>query len=632
MKKRYILFLTVFIILLKAESQIRLTAGDNTVLNQNKTSQENPAEDIFAAVKNGDLNALKKAAHKDTQLSALIDSTGNSLLHFAAALSDTALVKYLVLNKCDVNSRSNSAETPLHIATKYKNQRIIKILIANGAQLDVLDAANRTPLTNAIHHNETAKLTEWKFESVKALVENGADINQKGMWNWLPAQVAAEFGSEDIVNFMLDRGAVIPVVKGEASYQLFNAACSKGYERLFEKMLNDGFDLQVNAPNGVLLHAAAAGGSRKIVEKILAKGFKVMTGDFYGWSPLHSAAEKGRLEVVELLLDKGAEINDRNGSGSTPYNLATYFGHRAVCDLLLSRGADSTRQQFPVLSGNYFGQKEPEGRPRIMAADIVSTRYDLHGNIVFSKDADLAFWSGWFPVKGRADKTDQMIMTAKIVNGKWTKPEIASFSQPGSGDDSPFITPDGNKLFFVSERPLKTNAAKSSKENIWFVTRHGDSWSEPQPLKEVNHLNLHWQLSADKKGNLYFGARDPEEKDFGEIFCSDLINGKYQQPRKLSSSINSENSEGSPYISPDGDYLLFDRSTSFGQQMGIYISFRNSDGSWTKAVPIAEKAKIYPESHCPRVTSDGKYLFYMSWLGTSSAAFWTKADFINELR
>jgi len=459
LKKQYILFLTLFIILLKAESQIRLTAGDNTVLNRNTTTQVNSVQDIFAAVNNGDLNDLKKAVHKDTQLSALVDSTGNSLLHFAAALSDTALVSYLVQNRCDVNSRSNSAETPLHIA-----------------------------------------------------------------------------------------------------------------------------------------------------------------------------AEKGRLEVVELLLDKGAEINDRNGSGSTPYNLAADFGHREVCDLLLSRGADSTGQQYPVLSGNYFGQKKPEGRPRIMAADIVSTRYDLHGNIVFSKDADLAFWSGWFPVKGSTDKTDQLIMTAQIVDGKWTKPIIASFSQPGLGDDSPFITPDGKMLFFVSERPLKAGIAKSDKENIWFVTRNGDSWSEPQPLIEVNHLNLHWQLSADKKGNLYFGARDPEEKGFGEIFCSDFINGKYQQPRKLSSNINSENSEGSPYISPDGDYLLFDRSTSFGQQMGIYISFRNSDGSWMKAVPIAEKAKIYPESHCPRVTSDGKYLFYMSWLGTSSAAFWTKADFINELR
>ena len=143
---------------------------------------------------------------------------------------------------------------------------------------------------------------------------------------------------------------------------------------------------------------------------------------------------------------------------------------------------------------------------------------------------------------------------------------------------------------------------------------------------------MHWQVSVDKKGNLYFGARDPGGVKFGEIFCSKYVDGEYRKPEKLSDKVNSVNNEGSPYISPDGDFLLFDRASSFGQQMGLYISFPDKDGSWTEAKPIAEIAKISPTSQCCNVSYDGKFLFYVSGYRNQFGVYWTDTGFINRMK
>ena len=581
------------------------------------------AQTIFDAVKAGKLENVKSFIENNSQLLQLKDEAGNTPLHVAIADKKNDIAVYLINNGSDVNSKSSKGETPLHNAATIGSVEIVNLLISKGTSVDVLDESNYTPLTNAVRAGS--------LEVIKTLIENKANINMRGMWNWLPIQLAAEFSSAEIVNYLIDKGADIPFQHGEEAYQILNASCSKGLTKLFEKLLEKGFDLKVNRDTSNLIHLAAAGGSVKIVDLLLEKGFKVMTGDAYGWSPLHSAAEKGNLKIVELLIEKGADINDRNASGRTPYNLAEYFGNKEVCDYLISKGADKSEQQFPIMDGKYLGQKEPGNNPKVFAPDIITTKYAMHGNVSFTTNGEEAFWSGWYPSKNSTEEVSQ-ILTMKLENGKWTKPEIASFSKIGFNDDSPFVTPDGNKIFFVSKRPLKEGNKNAEKENIWFVTREGNKWSNPTPLDIVNNQDLHWQVSTDNNGNLYFGARDPEGKNFGEIFYSKFVNGIYLKPEKLGASINSENSEGSPYISPEGSYLLFDRATKQGQQMGIFISFLKSDGTWTEAKSITADAKINPVSQCCNVTKDGKYFFYISWYGSEWASFWVNTSYIEEMR
>jgi ankyrin repeat protein len=548
------------------------------------------AQEVFDAARKGTLEKIKELYAKDTLI---------------------------------IKSKTITGETPLHIAALEGKQDVAGFLILKKAELNVRDASNNTPLTNAIRSKN--------FETVKVIVDNGADVNERGLWNFLPIQVAAEFTSNDIVNYLIDKGADIPVEPGEVSYQLLNAACSRGLTKLFETMMEKGFDLQLNQYTRNLLHLSAAGGSEQIVELLISKGFKVMSGDGYGWSPLHSASEKGNLKVVEILLKNGADINDRSVSGLTPYNLAAKYGHREICELLKSKGADISDQKFSVLTGSYLGQKEPDTIPKPFAVDIVTTKYMVHGNITFNPEGDEAYWSPFLPIQNTLDEAGQ-ILTMKKRNGQWSNPELASFSKIAYNDDSPSFSPDGKKLFFLSRRPLKTGDTDSTKENIWFVTREGNEWSVPKPVTKVNSFNMHWQISVDKKGNLYFAARDPDGEKFSEIFCSKFVNGENQEPEKLGTIINSNDYEGSPYISPDGDYLLFERASRFGQQMGLFISFLNSDGSWNEPKPIADIIRISPYSQGGKVTADGRFLFYVAPYTGEFGVYWVKADFISRMK
>lgn len=590
------------------------------------------AQDIIKEVQSGNLKAIKSLVEKDVKLLQTKDAAGNSLLHLATAAQDIEIVKFLIDKGCDVNAKSNNMETPLHEAAKLVDKELTSLLISKGAVIDINNAANITPLSAAIYHYENGNVTEGRLEVVKLLIEKGGDINRRGMWNWLPIQVAAEFGSAEIIDYLIERGADIPIQQAEEAYQLLNASCRRALPNLFSRLLEKGFELQINRYTGNLIHMAAAGGSELIVEKLLAIGFKVMTGDGYGWSPLHSAAEAGKLKVVELLVNKGADINDRSASGLTPYNLAEKYGRKDVSDYLISKGADTSDQQFPILTGKYMGQKEPvNNMPSVFAPDIVTTKYMLHGNIIFSPDGSEAYWSTWAPTED-SEREKARIVTSKIIDGKWSIPSIAPFSKIGFDDDSPFVSPDGNKLFFLSRRPLIKGEANSTKENIWYMTREGSSWSEPKPLDIVNSLALHWHLSVDEKGNLFFGSRDPQDKNFGEIFCSKFVDGKYTNPEALSSKINSVSSEGSPFISPGGDYMIFERASNQGIPMGLYISFLLPDGSWSEARSITETAKISPQARGAYITHDGKYMFYVGYYSGETAAFWIQSDFIEAMR
>jgi ankyrin repeat protein len=522
-----------------------------------------------------------------------------------------------------IKVKSNTGETLLHIAALSGNKDISFFLLSKGADPNAKDASNNTPLTNSIRSRN--------FETVKVVGDNGGDVNLRGLWNFLPIQVAAEFTGADIVNYLIEKGAKVPVDQEETVYQLLRAACSKGMTLLFDKILENGFDLKVNQFSRTLLHSAASGGSVQIIETLLSRGFKPMSGDGYGWSPLHCAAEKGNLNAVKLLVSKGADVNDRNASGRTPYNLADENGHKEVCKYLISSGADSSGQRFPVLTGRYAGQKEPENSPRVFGVDIITTKYMVHGNVAFNPDFSEVYWSGYYPA-GNSGELETRILGMKFRDGKWSMPEPASFSPVGYGYDSPFITPDGKKLFFVSSRPLNASDNIKTKENIWYMVMEASRWSEPRPLAIANTLSLHWQLSTDRKGNLYFGAHDPDGKRFSEIFCSKFINGEYQKPERLDTTVNSENIEGSPFISPDGDYLIYDRASQFGHQMGLYISFRTSNDSWTEGKPIAEIAGISPYSQCGRISPDGKYLFYIAGYSNEFGVYWVSTDFIGKMR
>jgi ankyrin repeat protein len=543
----------------------------------------------------------------------------------ALTSGDLAKVKAIVEADPRALEATNSyKQTPLIAALQRMKIEVAEYLLARGADVNAKETSGATPLSYAITGGFTAM--------AKALIDRNADIDNPAMWNLSPLAFALEFGRKDIAEMLVDKGAAVPVEPGPESYRLFFSACSNGSVKLVDRMLEKGFTIGDNQYSRGLPLLAAGGGSAAIVEKLIRLGFDMDRKNELGWAPLHAAAEKGHGPVAAILLSHGAAIDGRTLSGKSAYDIAVSLGKTDVAGLLKEKGADVSGQRFPLLKGPYLGQPEPGDKPQMFALDIVSTRHMIHGNIVFTPDGREAYWSGTYPAAG-SDKLEYQILTMKQVQGTWGAPRLAPFCRLEYQDDCPSITPDGKRIFFLSRRPLKPGGPLADRENIWTAERRGDSWGEPEYLGDaINSLSVHWQVSTDLKGNLYFGGQDPEGKAMGDIFVSRLDNGRFLKPEKLDPAVSSADHEHSPTIAPDGSYIIFSRASQQRVQMGLFISFRNKDGHWGEAVCLNEVIGCPTASQCTAVTPDGKFFFYVSWGFGEWAAFWVKADFIEKLR
>jgi Tol biopolymer transport system component len=213
-----------------------------------------------------------------------------------------------------------------------------------------------------------------------------------------------------------------------------------------------------------------------------------------------------------------------------------------------------------------------------------------------------------------------------MVSGKWTEPRTAPFSKLGWEDDVPFISPDGKKLFFISRRPINRED-RSKKENIWVIERLAGCWGEPKPLPPIVNSSpgIHHQLSIDGLGNLFFTAVQKSGFGEGDLYRSEFKNGEYRKPENLGPVINSAANENTPFVAPDGSYLIFCRYHA--DSWTLFVSFRGDAQGWGVPRKINSFVKV-PEGmnlDSPLVTRDGKYLIFFCDDGKSTAPYWVDA-------
>jgi hypothetical protein len=285
-----------------------------------------------------------------------------------------------------------------------------------------------------------------------------------------------------------------------------------------------------------------------------------------------------------------------------------------LCILAIALGTPGCRreQPYPQVSGPYCGEEPPGMTPKLFAPALF--REEVHSVPAFSPDGDEVYWG---------PMSDGALLHMRLVDGTWTAPSAPAFSQ--AHDDSPVFTPDGSKIYFVAWR--------SGPEDIWFVERTAVGWSNPVALPQtVNSLMIHWQISLAENGDLYFGAQVTENDD-QDIYVARLVDGQYATAERLGAPVNTENLyEHSPYIAPDGSHLLFSRVNVQLTDADLYVCFRNADGSWGEALRFPAPINTGRHDQCPRVSHDGKYLFFASFRGGSSQVYWVDARVIEDMR
>jgi Tol biopolymer transport system component len=258
------------------------------------------------------------------------------------------------------------------------------------------------------------------------------------------------------------------------------------------------------------------------------------------------------------------------------------------------------------ISGAYFGQVPPGDSAVLFASGILSTgMYELNSaffpggkEVIFSVSVGQMQW---------------MMFMMKEENGQWSEPYPAPFNGVFGGVDQ-WISKDGQRIYFCSNRPRDGQGEVEDNYDIWYVDKMENGWSEAINMGAPVNTDAHeFYPSLANNGTLYFQSRREGGLGASDIYMAIPENGRFVKVEHLPTPINSPTFEGDAMIAPDESYLIVStrREDCLGQS-DLYISFRNEDKVWGELINMGSKINTAGGENCQILSPCGKYLFFVS--------------------
>lgn len=151
---------------------------------------------LFEAAAVGKFDVVAHLIFNNPDAINLYADDGFTPLGLACYFGQLEVARYLVLKGADVNLPSNNGFNvfPLHSAAAGNYTGIARMLIENGAQVNIRQQAGVTPLHSAAQNGN--------LELLILLLENGADVDVRMEGGKLPADLAREKGFEEIAEIL----------------------------------------------------------------------------------------------------------------------------------------------------------------------------------------------------------------------------------------------------------------------------------------------------------------------------------------------------------------------------------------------------------------------------------------------
>ena len=185
------------------------------------------------------------------------------------------------------------------------------------------------------------------------------------------------------------------------------------------------------------------------------------------------------------------------------------------------------------------------------------------------------------------------IYTAKLVNTVWTDVKLVPNINSRDWDSQPSISASGDSLYFVSNRPGAIGG--SSDIDIYLSVRDIEgNWNRPINLGSTINTAQREDSPFIVPGSnkLYFSSAG--RGGFGRLdfFVAELQDGKWTEPENLGSSFNTPADERFITGLPDEDVLLFTSERTDLPNQGILDIFMGIRESSSVEVVEGEKENV----------------------------------------
>jgi ankyrin repeat protein len=262
--------------------------------------------ELMVAVKRGNVARVERYARMGVDLDApsrwgwTFEGKGRTPLTQAIENGDAAIARVLIEEGAQVNLRDGHGDAPLNVAVLTNGIELIDLLLKHGADIN-----QSRPLGTAVRYG--------RLHLVPVLLAKGADDSDDALF------ISLANDDVHLKAWGLDESKVLPVIRDLAAH---------------------GADLKRKDQNGRTPLTMSIHLQRKAYARVLVEcGADIHGEDGNHETPLEVAARTGDLETIQLLLKAKADVN--RGS---PLSAALMYGELPAAETLLEAGADINQE------------------------------------------------------------------------------------------------------------------------------------------------------------------------------------------------------------------------------------------------------------------------------------------------
>lgn len=178
----------------------------------------------------------------------------------------------------------------------------------------------------------------------------------------------------------------------------------------------------------------------------------------------------------------------------------------------------------------------------------------------------------------------------------------------------PLLSPSGDSLFFARVFHESNKGGKYSGSDIWLSLYDNETQGWAKPTNDL----LNWN---DKRNNFIIGVNpnekiiyqnNPKDPDKGIRFVKNIKNN-WTKPENLSLPGIPKSGYQGMYISPDYSVILISMKSpgNYGKE-DLYVSTKNNKGNWTEPLNLGTTINTSESEISPFLSEDKKTLFFAS--------------------